>query len=176
MDIVNDFEGFLGGGYLEATDKLKECRYFLNQMERTCAFDEFRWLTSAFLSAARAAMDWLATSAHYAILGDGPWDMEKDEAAIAILRKHFEMTQAKGSGKVFAQSPRDPLLQKLCADRNETAHNGPLWIKPEHVNDPSEFKFGWDNVPVIDFARNVIRRLTDIQHELRPDLNETGGA
>ncbi len=177
MDTLEQYGGFLGEGYLEATDKLKECRFFLNLMERTTAFDDFRWFTSAFLSAARAVMDWLATSAHHAIPGDGPWEMEEDPQAVRILKKHSgDVSRAKKSGKVYAKDPRDPLLQKLCADRNENAHNGPVWIKPERVDDPCEFKFGGDDTPVIDFAKGVIDRLTDIQHELRPDLNETTGA
>lgn len=177
MDVLNNYVGFIGEGYLEAADKLEECRFFLGLMERTTHFNHFRWFTSAFLSAARAVPDWLATSAHYAIPGDGPWDMEEDPQAIRILKKHFSVvSRAPKSGKVYAKDPCDRLLQKLCADRNENAHNGPLWIKPEQVNDPCEFKFGWDDTPVIDFARRVIDRLTDIQHELRPDLNETTGA
>lgn len=177
MDALNDYDGFIGEGYLEAADKLKECRFFLGLMERTTHFDHFRWLTSAFISAARAVPDWLATSAYYAIPGDGPWDMEEDPEAVKILKTHFGVVLGPPkSGKVYAKEPRDPLLQKLCADRNENSHNGPVWIKPEQVNDPREFKFGWDDMPVIDFAKDVIIRLTDIQHELRPDLREKTGA
>jgi hypothetical protein len=169
MDTLNLYVGFIGGDYLEAADKLKECRFFLNLMERTTAFDDFRWYTSAFLSAARAVMDWLATSAHYAIPGEGQWEMEEDPQAIATLSKHFSMRPNK-SGKVFAQSPADPLLQKLCDDRNETAHRGPLWIKPEQVTDPHEFRFGWDDTLVLEFANAVMDTLIAIQREVRPDL------
>lgn len=168
MDALKQYEGFKGEGYLEAADKLKECQFFLGLMKRTTEFDHFRWFTNAFLSAARAVMDWLATSAYYAIPGEGQWELEEDPHAIAILRKHFSMRRQ--SGKVYAGSPTDPLLQKLVDDRNETSHRGPLWIKPEHVNDPSEFRFGWDNVLVIEFAEAVISLLNQIQREVRPDL------
>jgi hypothetical protein len=169
MDTIEPYVEFVGEGYLEAADKLKECQFFLDSMRQTTEFDYFRWFTNAFLSAARAVMDWLATSAYYAIPGEGQWEMEEDPQAIATLSKHFSMRQIK-SGKVFAESPADPLLQKLCDDRNETSHRGPLWIKPEHVNDPREFRFGWDDVPVVEFAEAVISLLTKIQREVRPDL------
>jgi hypothetical protein len=169
MDILEQYVGFVGEGYLEAADKLKECHFFLNLMKQTTEFDHFRWYTNAFLSAARAVMDWLATGAYYAIPGEGQWEMEEDPQAIAILSKHFSMRRTK-SGKVFAESPADSVLQKLCDDRNETSHRGPLWIKPEHVNDPHEFRFGWDDVPVVEFAEAVIGLLTKIQREVRPDL------
>jgi hypothetical protein len=125
MDVLNEYIGFIGEGYLEAADKLKECRFFLNLMKRTTAFDDFRWFTNAFLSASRAVMDWLATSAYYAIPGEGPWEMEEDPRAIAILSKHFSMRRTK-SGKVFAESPVDPLLQN-CVMIETKPHTGDLF-------------------------------------------------
>ena len=169
MDLLNEYVGFVGAGYLEAVDRLKECWFFLSLMKQTTEFDHFRWSTNAFLSAARAVMDWLATSAHYAIPCEGQWEMEEDPRAIAILSKHFSMNRTK-NGRVFAESPTNPLLQRLCDDRNETSHRGPLWIRPEMVDDPGEFRFGWDDVPVVEFAEDVLRILTNIQREVRPDL------
>lgn len=176
MDTLEDYEGLVGGGYLDASDKLNECRFFLRLMEQTVEWNEFRWLTSAFLSASRAIIDWLASSAHYAIPGAGQWEMDRDEEAIAILNKHFVTKHEAKSGKIYAHSPRDPLFQKLCGDRNENAHNGPSWIKPEHVTNPREFKFGWDEIAVIDFAAKVLDRLITIQLELRPDRNKYRGS
>lgn len=173
MDMLAHFEGLLGG-YLEATDKLKEARFFLELMKQTTNWDQFRWLTSAFLSAARSAMDWLATSAFYAIPGDEQHQMEPDEQALRILGKHFEI-QIPKSGKVHTHSPCDLLLKKLCNDRNETVHSGPIWIKPEKVADPHDFRFGWDDTPVLEFAESVIDQLSRIQTELRPDLNQNDG-
>jgi hypothetical protein len=169
MDTLKQYEGFIGEGYLEAADKLKECQFFLGLMKQTREFDQFRWFTNAFLSAARAVMDWLATSAYYAIPGEGQWELEEDPQAIAILKKHFSLRLTK-SGKVYAESPADPILQKLVEDRNETSHRGPLWIKPEQVNDAGEFRFGWDDVPVLEFAESVIAILDQIQCEVPPDL------
>ena len=63
-------------------------------------------------SAARATMDWLANSAYYAIPGDAQWEMEPDEQAVRTLQQHFVTKQETKSGKVYAHSPRDPLLKK----------------------------------------------------------------
>lgn len=163
-----DLEGVVGHGYLEATDKLKECRFFLDLMERATDWQQFRWLTSAFLNAARAAMDWLALSAFYAI-PDDEGGMEPDEEAIATLSKYLVLNQEKKTGKVYA-SPRDPLLKELCEHRKVTAHEGPLWIKPEKVADPHEFRFWWGDKPVLTFATAVLELLTKIQTEVRRGL------
>ncbi len=164
-----DFEGFVGYGYLEVTDKLKEGRFFLDLMERTTEWNHFRWLTSAFLNAARAAMDWLALSAHYAIPGDEQWAMEPDDQAITTLSEYLVMKQEKKTGKVYA-SPRHPLLKELCQHRTVTAHEGPLWIGPEQVTEPHEFRFRSGDTPVLQFATDVHALLVKIQRELRPDI------
>ncbi len=163
------WEGFGGGEYLDVTDKLKECHYFLNLMQRTTDWDHFRWLTSAFLNAARATLDWFAMSAFYAVPGDRPTEMEPDERAIAILSKYLILNQEKRSGKVYA-SPRDPLLKELCDHRTVTAHEGPLWIKPEQATEARQFRFLLGDTPVLQFVGDVLALLVRIQRELRPDL------
>jgi len=59
--------GVVGNGYLEVTDKLEECHFFLDMMGRTTEWPKFRWLTSAYLNAARATVDWLDYGAYCAI-------------------------------------------------------------------------------------------------------------
>jgi hypothetical protein len=113
----------------------------------------------------RAVIDWLANSAHYANPTDQQWELAPDDEAIQLLQKYVAMNRTN-SGKVFARWPSDPLLKQLDDNRQETAHRGPLWIKPTTVTDPREFQFGWDNTPVIDFAERVLAKLTDIQSEL----------
>ena len=157
------------GGYLDVTDKIEECRYFLDLMTRTTDWNQFRWLTSAFLNAARATLDCFAMSAHYAIQGDGPFEMESDDDAIATLRKYLAIKQEKKTGKVYV-SPLDPLLKDLCDHRRVTAHEGSLWIKPESVTNVQQFEFALGDTPVVPFAKDVLGLLTSIQRELRPDL------
>ncbi|MGH9784199.1 MAG: hypothetical protein ACRD88_08435, partial [Terriglobia bacterium] len=64
-------------------------------------------------------------------------------------------------------SPRHPVLKKLSEHRTVTAHEGPLWIQPEHVADPHEFRFYWDKTPVLGFANEVLKVLYKIQEELK---------
>ena len=167
--LPSEFDGLVDNGYLEVTDKLRECAYFHDLMTRTTDWNQFRWLTSAFLNAARATIDWLALSAYYAIPGDAQYEMGPDEGAIATLSGYLVMKQEKKTGKVYA-SPLDPLLKELCDHRTVTAHEGPLWITPERVVDAQEFRFALGDKPVLPFARDVLGLLARIQHELRPDL------
>ena len=163
------FEGFLGGGYLEVTDKLRECGFFVGLMKGTTDWEQFRWLTSACFNAARAAIDWLALGAFYAIPGEEQWSLERDDGAIATLGKYILMEQNKKTGKVFA-APIHPLLKTLCAHRKVAAHEGPLWIWPEQVKHPNEFRLAGDDIGVLQFAEDVLALLVRIQQELRPDL------
>jgi hypothetical protein len=168
-EVPDEYEGIIGYGYLEAADKLKECSFFLDLMMGTTDWNQFRWLTSAYLNAARAVMDWLASSAFYAIPDDTDGSrMEQDDEAIAILSQYMVLKHEKKTGKVYA-SPRDPLLKDLCQHRKVSAHEGPLWIKPEKVRDPTEFRFWSGDTPVLDFARKVLALLKKIQNEVCPD-------
>ena len=166
-DVLAAYDGMVGGGWLEAWDKLNEARFFLHLMKQTTNHDEFRWLTSAFATASRSAIDWLATAAYYAVATDNhKWEMEPDPEALNILNKHFSTKQVLPSGMVKTHSPHDAILKKLCDERNENVHRGPLWIHPSEVTDPHDFKFGWDGMPVLKFAEAVLTKLTAIQNEL----------
>lgn len=161
------YQGVIGYGYLDAEDKLKECSFFLDLMAKTTDADQFRWLTSAYLEGARAAMDWLACGVFYAHPNDhdGRYT-EPDDAAIATLRRYMDLKQEKKSGKVYA-APLTPLLKELSAHRKMTAHEGLLWIGPKAVRDPNEFRFWSGDTPVLEFAREVLALLKNIQDELR---------
>jgi hypothetical protein len=159
-------EGIVGHGTFEVTDKLDECRFFLNLMKRTKDWARFRWLTSAYLNAARAALDWLAFSVYYARTDD-EGEIRADREAIEKLEKYLILKRVPSSGKVYA-SPRDPTLRELCKHRKVTAHEGPLAIRPEKVTGPEEFVFRDGGQRVIRFADHVLKVLSKIQHELRP--------
>jgi hypothetical protein len=161
-----DLEGIVPYGSLEITDKLDECRFFLTLMKRTKDWPRFRWLTSAYLNAARAALDWLAFRAHYAWFDD-EGEPEADQRAVQALRKYLDLKHQIKSGKVYAH-PRVPLLRDLCRHRTITAHEGPLTIKPEKVSTPKQFVFRDGGQPVIKFADDVLDLLVQIQEELWP--------
>src|SRR5437773_1522021 len=86
-NVLADYDGLLGRGWLEAHDKLDEGRFFLDLMKQTTDWNQFRWLTSAFVTAARSAIDWLATAAYCAVATDHQWEMAPDDEAVNILNK-----------------------------------------------------------------------------------------
>ncbi len=165
-----DLEGIVPHGSLEITDKLDECRFFLRMMNRTKDWARFRWLTSAYLNAARAALDWLAYSVHYAWFDDDG-EQRPDRKAMDALMKHLDLKREVKTGKVYA-SPKIPLLRELCRHRSVTAHEGPLTIKPEKVSSPRQFVFRDGGQPVISFAEDVLDLLVKIQRELCPWLSQ----
>jgi len=163
-----DLHGWILPDYLDISDKLAEGEYFLNLMAGTTDWNQFRWLTSAFLNAARASLDWLGMSVQYAIPGEGQYEMERDERAFAKLSEYVSIKHEKRGGKVYV-SPLHPLLVELCKHRTETAHNGPLWIRPKQVTRPGEFVMG--ETSVLEFGRNVLALLNTIQREVRADID-----
>ncbi len=160
-----DLEGIVVHGPLEITDKLNECRFFLGLMKGSRDWAQFRWLTSACLNAARAALDWLAWSAYYT-WSHTEVDFVADRQAIERLSKYLVLKRVVKTGKVYA-SPRDPLLRELCDHRRVTAHEGPLAIKPEKVASPQEFAFRDGGKRVIPFCQTVMKLLTRMQDDIR---------
>ena len=144
-----DLEGLVESDWppLAATDKIEECGFFLGLMRTNSDLKQFRWLTSAFLEAARAAMDWMAYAAHH-------YSPYQDEEGVRVMDDYYVvplsryMTTNRAGSKVFVQ-PVHPLLKELCRHRTQTAHYRPLWIKPVKVSSPSEFVFKEGGRPVL---------------------------
>ncbi len=161
-----DLQGVVARGPFQATDKLRECAFFLGLMKRTRDWARFRWLTSAYLNAARASLDWLAFMVHYDRIDDEGRHLP-DEERIRILRKYLIVEPTRKSGKVFAE-PVHPLLRELSKHRTVTAHEGPLAIKPERVQNPRQYAFRDDGRGVLEFSEQVLGLLIQIQSELCP--------
>jgi len=170
-----DLEGLVESDWppLAASDKIEECRFFLGLMKTTTDWKQFRWLTSAFLEAARAAMDWMAYAAHhYSPYQDDEGVRVMDDCYVVPLSKYM-ITHRSGS-KVFVQ-PVHPLLKVLCKRRTQTAHYGSLWIAPEKASSPSDFIFkeggkkeGDQNV--LQFCEEVLDLLAAIPHDLHDEV------
>lgn len=150
-----------------ATDKIEECGFFLELMRKTTDWKQFRWLTSAFLEAARAAMDWMAYAAHHYWHHDVDGNEIQDDRYIGPLKRY--MTTHPSNGRVFVQ-PEDPLLKALCVYRKQTAHYGPLWIKPKQVSSASDFLFVEGEQRVLLFCEEVLELLARIPMELHEEV------
>src|SRR6266436_1753517 len=155
-DALWDLEGVVESDWppLAAKDKIEECEFFLGLMRTNSDWKQFRWLTSAFLQAARAAMDWMGYAAHhYSPYQDDEGEPVMDDCYVVPLSKY--MTLNPRGSKVFVQ-PVHPLLKELCKHRTQTAHYRSLWIKPEKVSSPSEFLFKEGGRPIIQFCEEVL--------------------
>ncbi len=169
-------------------DKLNEARYFLSRVEMCSDLNEFRWLTSACLSACQASVDSLAHAIRHAV--EDPSDPESaigpDPDAEDRLRKYL-VALRKGRWRVDAKSV-DPLLLEMSRLRKITAHYGPLHIERvpplegefsgpghdfvfcEHVvpgvhsSNDYEITFGWvEGRRVLPFLREVIEMLSEAE-------------
>lgn len=165
-----DFEGLVPGDWrpLAVDDKIAEGRFFLDLMSKTTDWNQFRWLTSACLEAARAAMDWMAFRAHNVYYqdedGNEILDEEYMKAIDDVLPQYF-LTRVAKDGKVFV-TPVHELLKYLSERRRRTAHYDSLWIKPEQVASPSGFYFKEGKTPVVQFCFEVLELLAGIAHEV----------
>lgn len=165
LHIRIDLSGIVAHGPLEITDKLNECKYFINLMKQNTNWDEFRWLTSAFLNGARSALDWLAYAVYNSRI-DEEGEFYPNESARDKLNKYIYIKQEIKTKKVYA-TPKNRLLKDLCEHRKITAHQDSLHIKPEEVSKPTDFIFVKDGKNVIDFSEKVLSLLYSIQDEVR---------
>jgi len=153
---------------IAATDKIEECGFFLDLMRKTTNWKQFRWLTSAFLEAARAAMDWMAFAAHHYWQQDAEGNDFYDDRYVQPLRRYIG-TEKQKKGRVAAW-PIDPLLKELSRHRKETAHYGPLWIKPKLVTAPSDFVFVEGDQPAVAFCEQVFELISAIPHQVHAEV------
>ena len=153
---------------LAASDKIRECGFFLGLMRQNTDWDQFRWLTSAFLEAARAAMDWMAYAAHHYYEDDSEGNSVRDDCYVKPLAK-FMIIDPKKDGRVFV-CPSHPLLKELCKRRKETAHRGPLWIKPKRVKAPTEFIFKEGERLILQFCNEVYDILVTIPEKVHEEV------
>jgi hypothetical protein len=165
MRVRIDLSGIVAHDPLEITDKLDECRFFINLMKRNSNWNEFRWLTSAFLNGARSALDWLAFAVYHTWIDD-EGEFYPDTEALKKLSKYISINHVPKTGKVFV-SPVDPLLKELCEHRKITAHQDSIRIKPEKVDSPDDFRFSKGGHHVIAFGEKVLILLEHIHIEVR---------
>jgi hypothetical protein len=152
---------------LAATDKIEECGYFLELMRGTTDWKQFRWLTSAFLEAARAAMDWMAYAANHYWEHDVDGEEVHDDCYVGPLKRY--MTTSPNGRKILVQAVH-VLLKQLCEYRKQTAHYGPLWIKPKQVSTASDFVFVEGEQHVLPFCEQALELLARIPHELHEEV------
>jgi len=162
---IIDLSGIVSHGPLEITDKLDECRFFMNMMKRNTNWNEFRWLTSAFLNGARSALDWLAYGVYYSSI-DNEGEFYTNDKASQILSKYISIKHEIKTGKVYA-SPINSILKELCIHRRVTAHQDSIRIKPEIVSNPEEFIFHDGGKHIIKFGEKVLILLENINNEVR---------
>ena len=148
-------------------DKIRECRYFFEKMQATTDWSEFRWLTSAFVSALRSVTFCLAYNVENA-LDDDDGGKVRDEEAVQKLSPYIKVSyqvlwrKKKPIGGRYHATPVHPLLIRLNSHRITTVHFGPLWIKPTKVAAPSEFMFKGrrflkeEDEPVLKFGEEVL--------------------
>jgi hypothetical protein len=146
-------------------DKIQECQFFYSLMESNNNWDQFRWLTSAFLGALRSVTFWLSYQVQNEVYDD-EGDTHPDEEAIQKLSPYLRIRQTttrNRKGQIsfrYYADPVHPLLMRLNRHRIQTVHYGSLWIKPKKVASASQFVFREGEEGVLKFG-NAILELFD---------------
>lgn len=151
-------------------DKLLECKYFFRLLEVEVERDNFRWLMSAFLS---AAYSFFETANFYAQKRYSDEVSSVDvgcEEMLGIL-KNYVFLREKGKGdKRFSTSGMMPLIKQLYDLRHLNTHRSAFSIKTNGVNLPGDFVIGFvasDDVSAIEFCKKIITIMENVSDRLR---------
>jgi hypothetical protein len=163
----NDYLNRLDISAIEsAQDKLDECRYFIELANVERDRKRFRWLLSAFLSAAYSFFEMAALEARYRFCNEDG-DPYPDEQALSVLANYVKVEKfGKNGVKAVGLSP---LAKKLFAIRKGNTHHFPLSIMVSGSNLPIDFRLGklrGEGVPALGFAQEVLELLEEVQREL----------
>jgi hypothetical protein len=161
----------------DPSDKIFECRYFLNLASEELDVMKFRWQISAFLGAAYSFFEISANIAHYYALSD-PRTGEpiKDSESIKVLEHYVEVTLNNKKKRVdTAASNKESLsdfhelVQQLYEVRKKNTHHYPLSIMVTGTKLPEDFHFGHNvknSRPALIFCRSVMTLIQEVQNKL----------
>jgi len=148
-------------------DKIEECQYFLDIASKEADVRYFRWLISAFLSAAYSFFDICVLSAFHAFADPKNGDPVEDAEALEILKRYVTITQ---KGKKVTTGGCHELTKQLYELRKRNTHHYPLSIMVTGQELPENFQFGKissQGVPTLSFCRKTMALMRHVHQELQ---------
>ena len=154
----------------DLNDKISECEYFLTLALASRNVNQFRWLSSAFLSAARSFLE-IHVQCALSAFGDEKGNRFPDQEALQRLEKYIRIKRDSGLNFRIRLKPVHPLLKQLFTMRNKNTHVAPLFINVAECGAESQFLFGFPGVDAViafDFLQEVMQVLRKVD-ELSSD-------
>lgn len=141
------FEIFLDmhiDGIPDLHDKVKECKYFLELAGNEVDIQKFRWLSSAFLSAAYSYFEIKAVEVWFRCEDVETGEVSQDQNALEILNQYVEskkiISRNKKEPSVQTNKGRHELVDEFRLVRNKNTHHSPLFILSDKDCSPESFK------------------------------------
>lgn len=168
-----DFEQLLRDldlGALEAArNKVDECAYFLGLASKETERAAFRWLVSAFLSAAYSYFEMTALEALFKNVDDNG-DTYADRATLVALEQHVEVQKSGPPGRERVKTiAKSAFAKRLYEFRRRNTHHFPLSIMEAGPSLPQDFYFGQirgTGEPVLAFCTDVMDLVRRVQREM----------
>ncbi|WP_417359920.1 hypothetical protein [Gallaecimonas pentaromativorans] len=150
-------------------DKLKECEFFFGALSLETDRNRFRWLVSAFLSAAYSFFESTALTAHFRYSDPENGDPYEDSEGLRILRKHVEVKQSQSNPEYVKTKGLTPITKQLYEFRKKNTHHLPLSVMVVDSGLPEGFQFGsiqGQGTPVMPLCRQVMDLIRTIHDEI----------
>jgi len=157
----------------EPFDKHQECHFFFNLIEKETDLKRFRWIASAFLSAAYSFFEISALCAYTKFSNPDTGEPIPNEVALEVLSPYIEITQNKKRLNYIKTAGLHPIVKDLYHRRKRNTHYSPLHILKSGINLPTDFQMGYligKGVPAVEFCRQVITLIDDVADKLQEEI------
>lgn len=152
-------------------DKLNECQFFLNLIEKEVDPQCFRWMISAFFSAAYSFFEISALCAYERFSHPNTGEPIANEEALEILRRYVVVDQKRPS--FIKTAGLHPITKELYKLRRGNTHHSPLFIMKTSSDLPEGFHFGYmtgKGIPALAFCREAMALINDVAYKLQKEL------
>ena len=155
----------------DPSDKVSECEYFLRLASSEFNRQRFRWLTSAFLSAAHSYFDISAVRAYVGLTDPETGASMENNDALEVLERYVKVTPGnkKDPGHVNTRGTHK-ITEQLYKLRHGNTHRFPLSILTAAEDVPEDFQFGniiGAGIPVLRFCRETMCLIRKVERELK---------
>ncbi|MBD9471169.1 hypothetical protein [Pseudoxanthomonas sp. PXM01] len=146
--------------------KADECRFFLELARAQTDRSRFRWLVSAFLSAAYSFFDQAAYWACISQVDESTGEDTADEILLSAVREHIDVTQNKKYASYVKTTASRGVLQQLYEIRQQNTHRSSLSIMCAGESLPDDFHLGWElgkGLPLLEFCDEVMTEIEQLR-------------
>ena len=167
---LNDWLNLLDlSAIVEPSDKMSECQYFLDLASKESDVQRFRWLVSAFFSAAYSFFEISAMSAFHAFT-DSEGELREDLDELEILGRYVTIVRNPKNPSFVKTGGNHEITKQLYKFRKGNTHHFPLSIMATDANLPESFHLGstrGQGTPALQFCRAAMELMRQVNREVR---------